>query len=135
MADHRNRVARASRLVRLQKLMLEADQSRLAILEREKNLLAEHAGMLLRQMSDHAGGNMGGTSLVADMLGHLSHRDAIVSNLTDLQAGIVRQARASLQVAEQRGELARRGCETDRAEQAMEDSVQRMVQSASLPKG
>jgi hypothetical protein len=135
MADRRNRVAKAGRLVKLQRLMLLVDQSRLAILQREKEMLAEHARLLLRQLSDHAAGNIGGNTIAADMLGHLGHRDTIVSNLAELQARVVAQAQASLRMAEQRSELAERDGAAHFASAVTEEAVERMVQSASLPKG
>jgi hypothetical protein len=135
MAERATRVARAQRLVRLQKLMLEAEQSRLSILKQERGMLGEHAEQLLRQMSAHAGGNLAGSCLVAGMVGHIGHRDAIVGNLADLQAGVVQQAEASLRVAENHGQQAMRGWQDHQQDQAMEDVVERMLQSASLPKG
>jgi hypothetical protein len=135
MADRRDRVAKANRLVRLQGLKLEVDQARLAILKRERDMLAGTALLLLRQMSDHADSDLGGSAIAADMLGHAGHRDAIVGNLTELQAGIVNQARIALRLAQHRSELMRRESDTRHAEDATEEAVARMVESASLPKG
>jgi hypothetical protein len=135
MAERATRVARAQRLVRLQKLMLEAEQSRLSILKQERGMLGEHAEQLLRQMSAHAAAIWLVAAWLPAWWGHIGHRDAIVGNLADLQAGVVQQAEASLRVAENHGQQALRGWQDHQQDQAMEDVVERMLQSASLPKG